>query len=437
MGFGKRDKSPTMVLQELHPAYRPRPEPERKPVVVNVAGALNIVINRSAYQTISTGVDRYALVQAVVNYVTAMMQEGLYARSEVPARAMQVYQIDHYINALKTDGHGQFIRNSASRASVFADIRTGLGAMGAHDHLNIFERMIAWMEANPEFIDSQGEIEEWQAAPLNKLDSDYFAASRLSSIGDQMARWISTWQDLSVVEESDYAATLRRVAELNPKRGPRTRRRSIDSLTYQLTDVVQAAMGMACASIDEQKLAVGGGSYQTVDGESRMTFAIRTSKALRFCVLGDEFAAIHERIEGASGPDISDIEWLKPVIEAGRLVGQHGPQVGRRLTIVDAPVVAAMTDLIKTYNVPAAMDLALRRANVDPVGAVAAPVAVDPHETGPIARCFVVVGNRGYHLFATASGAMLMNSEAFETLARVNPDEIAEHERQVKAEALA
>lgn len=441
MSFGKRDKSPVITLQEAL-ALRAGGLAGNLGAIngsafVDGVGLVKVSIPRSAWQTVSTGVDRYRLIKAVIDFVDAMSRDGLFRRSELPPRALQAMHVEQYRAQVKNGGHGVFIRNNggSGRPDMLADIRLGLSGMGARDNLMIFERMLAWMEENPDALEASAPLEDWQAAPLDKLDSDFFAADRLAPLDDLSARWISNWQELSVVEDGDYAEALKSAAELNPKLAARLVRRSIDSLGQQFSDPVQLAMAMACEAAGELKYAVGGGFFHQAGGRESMCFSLRTDKALRFCLLDDDHASMHERIEGYGPqmPEVSDIEWLRPVVESGRLPDQKKPQIGRRLSTVGADAVGIMSELAKSLNVASAADIALRKARIDPSSAIVTSAAIDTHSTGPILRSSIMVDQRGYHLITTAAGAVLMNADAYETLARLSPDEIANHERQALA----
>src|SRR4030095_16146712 len=93
----------------------------------------------------------YVLVSAVVNFVNAMMSQGLYSRYEIPAKALQAYHADYYLAQVNNGGHHQFIHNSGG-ALKFAvpDIRGGLSGMAAEAHLAIFEEMAALLEKFPD-----------------------------------------------------------------------------------------------------------------------------------------------------------------------------------------------------------------------------------------------------------------------------------------------
>src|SRR5262245_6538776 len=204
----------------------------------SAAGTLaHVIVPRSAVLQAAEPAKAYDLVQAVVNFVNTMTGDGLYTRSEIPAKAMQAYHADFYLAQVKNGGHSQFIHNSHNNLSfVLADVRAGLSGMKAQAHLAIMERMVAWIAQNPDEASKQTRFRGGRAPLLDELDTLFYKTDQATPMIAQSVRWILSWPELKAVNDAEYQETMRRTALMNPLSEARLVSRSVGNLARQMTE---------------------------------------------------------------------------------------------------------------------------------------------------------------------------------------------------------
>src|SRR5262245_35523815 len=91
------------------------------------------------------------LIQAVVTYVNDVQHAGVYARHELPAKAMQAYHADYYLAQVLNGGHSQFIHNCGEIwPAVAADALAALETMGAGEQHRVLAEAVDWVRVHPE-----------------------------------------------------------------------------------------------------------------------------------------------------------------------------------------------------------------------------------------------------------------------------------------------
>jgi hypothetical protein len=330
---------------------------------------------------------------------------------------MAAYHADFYLAQVNNGGHSQFIHNSGANLRVImSDVRAGLTGMKAAAHLSIFERMAAWVAENTDEASKQTGFQGGRAQPIDEVDTLFYQAEKTAPMIQLSARWIASWPELKAVEDADYAEAIRLSAMMNPLREERMIARSVASLRMQMTDWFHVGAGLACANMSprEFKLAIGGGAAMDVEGEQQLAFYVRTSgPAPRFCVVTKEHAAAYERVEANNPPmpAFGDVEGTKNAIRDGRLARFKGPTVGRKLSHVKSQMIAGVIELANEYNAPAALDLLMRKAGIDPNGAAVTPMGIDAHPNGAIVNWLVAVGDQALFAMSTPNGSVLLRGE--------------------------
>lgn len=204
----------------------------------------------------------YHMSAAIVDYVNDVQQAGVFARHEMPAKAMQAYHADYYLAQVNNGGHSQFIGNSGELLrTITGDALAGLEAMGATAQHRILIEMAAWAAANPADAGAQDGF-GIRAEPLDSLDTRFYAAEGETPIAPLAARWIASWPELRIVEDDRYASAIAEIAASNPNLGPRLVWKNVQEIRYQLTDPLQIAVAAACGAAEPQpeiKTGVGGG----------------------------------------------------------------------------------------------------------------------------------------------------------------------------------
>ncbi|MDX8526834.1 hypothetical protein RFM68_20245 [Mesorhizobium sp. MSK_1335] len=124
---------------------------------------------------------------------------------------------------------------------------------------------------------------------------------------------------------------------------------------------------------------------------------------------------------------------LGPIDSIDELLGEGAPRVGLKLSHVGADSIATVIKLAEVYQAPAALDLLLRRAEIDTAGAVAAPSMLIPREGGSVVSWTVAAGGRLLFLVSAPNGSMLLSS-AEDPLADAHRLEIEEHFTRAEAD---
>lgn len=430
--FGKR--KPKDQPQQQAASAQSRFEPPAG----GVGNLGTVIVPRSALAKAGEA-GNYDLVQALVNFVNAMTGDGLYTRFELPEKAMQAFHADFYLAQVNNGGHSQFIHNSFGNLPfVIRDVRAALTGMKADAFLATFERMAAWVDKNPDEAKKQTGFEGGRAALLDELDEAFYDADKTNQLITLNSRWIATWPELKAVDDADYREAIHRIVMLNPLREKRLLHQSVLTLTKQMIDWFLVGVGLACANGPEieLRLGIGGGSYRDVDGRQEMVWLVQTSSPQRrFCVVTKDYAAMHEMNEPNNPPmpQMGDIEGMKAAIKDGRLAQYKAPTVGKRLSYVKKEQIAGVIELSTEYLAPLGIDLALRKAGVDPQGATISAKEIQPNVNGPIINWLLAAGGEAFFASSTAKGSAIWRPGDKGALASVTMAEIKAHADQVAA----
>jgi Domain of unknown function (DUF4375) len=400
-----------------------------------------VIVPRSAVLRASDPEKAYDLVQAVVNFVNAMMGEGIYSRDEIPAKAMQAYHADFYLAQVNNGGHSQFIHNcQGSLKHILGDVRAGLTGMKAEKHLPIFEQMASWIAQHPDEASKQTGFQGGREPLLDPLDKLLYAAEKEAPMIAQSALWIASWPELRAVADADYREAMRQALMMNPLREARLMWRSVGNLRQQMTEWFHVGVGLACANASppEVKLAVGGGAVFDIEGEKQTAFHVRTNADKpRLCVVTDKHAAAYEVVDdNPPMPEIGDVEGMKQAIADGRLARYKGIAAGKKLSHLRPEAISGVIALAKDYKAPAAVDLLLRRAGIDPSGAMVSPMTVTPRTDGPVLHSIVAAGGQAFFAMSASAGGALMRASDNQQVAGANRSDVEEHAARAEAGAI-
>lgn len=253
--------------------------------------------------------ERYALVMAVVDFVNRMQSQGQYRRWELPDEAMQVYHADYYYAQVCNGGHSQFLGNSRLNPFTLADAEAGLHAMGGGIFLDCFQKMRAWIDANPDEAQNQDGFQN-RAAPLEALDTAFFEADRDKAEGfySFAQPWVSGLKCLKIVPQDQYQVVLDKLTAQNPLGAQRADDALVAGLSGRLTNRLQMGLQISGRRHDPP-LQIGdltAGSYETIDGTQVLMWGVRTDKGIRFGVDMDEAVFLFEEqlveVETDDGP---------------------------------------------------------------------------------------------------------------------------------------
>jgi hypothetical protein len=362
-----------------------------------------VIVRRAA---VAANADPYDLVGGVVQFVFAMQSDGLYSRSELPAKALQAYDADFYLAQINNGGHSQFIHNCHDDLSVVvANARAGLIAMGAQGHISTLEAMTAWIAENPGEASDQTGFDGGRASFLDELDRQFYEADKAAPMVEASARWIAAWPELSVVEDAAYDHAIVQLASANPHREAREVWTSVKSIRTQTDELFYVGVGLACAQAGEMKLGMGGGWFMDIEGVQQMTYMVKTSaNTPRQCVVAETHSALYEFVRD------------KPLPMQGR--------AGKKLSYVKRGTIDQLAKVAIELEAAAAIDLLLRRRSADPTGA-----AITPKSCSGAAQAewYVVVNGETLSVRASPERFALHANGGGEPLVTIGTAEVQAH----------
>jgi hypothetical protein len=406
--------------------------PAEAPVPLASTEVDRVLVPRLARDGFAREAGDYDLVRAVVTFVDTMLSEGLHTRAELPPRTLQLYHANRYLSGVNAGGHRRLVHAAGgSLARMLADARTAFAAIGATVALDALNRFTDWVSDNPDEAARPVPVHHAPVGLPEELD-DMIQEAAMADTLARAAAWISGWDDLVVVDDATYPEKLRTLALSNPLREPRLLHRSIRHLHRQLVEPVLAATGMACAACPEpeMRLAVEGPVAVDVDGVPRAAYVLRTNEALqRLCLLDNPGAAIHEQAptEPTDLEGLSEIEDMEQALATGLLPQDQIRRTGRRLAHVGRDLIDQAMALAGSRHAAAAIDLLLRRAELDPENAAAAPAVIELHPDGETVTFLVATQARALFVASTPKGAILVRPGDMQTLFTASAADIAAH----------
>lgn len=272
------------IFSRKPPPEPPRPSPRPRPVEQPP-----IVVRRSV---VESG-DAAALVQAVVDYVNAMVLEGQYRHDELAPQAMWSYRTDYYIAQVTNGGHGQFVGNSRWAQPIIDHVRNGLAAMSAAPCDSIFDDLCKLVASDSQrakaIADGRGFGDISPA--IKALDDRFFAAKCYEAITPANAAWLRTLPNLEIVDDAGFAERMRELFRANPLLALRTQQAERAKLEFALTDPMQvAARLLAVASRRLPFRFISHGNHDKApDGREGMAWMIALGQGqARMFVFDDE-----------------------------------------------------------------------------------------------------------------------------------------------------
>ena len=236
-----------------------------------------VIVPRKWVDAAATPDGAYHMSAAIVDYVNDVQQAGVFARHEMPAKAMQAYHADYYLAQVNNGGHSQFIGNSGELLrTITADALAGLEAMGAEAQHQILTEMAAWAAANPADAGAQDGFGIRARAARRAWTPGSTTAEQTRQWPNSPRAGSPAWPELRIVEDDQYAAAIEELAALQPRLANCASSGGISqNIRYQVTDPLQIAIAAACGAVEpepEIKVGVGGGLYQEIEGEECLAF---------------------------------------------------------------------------------------------------------------------------------------------------------------------
>src|SRR5262249_4530569 len=155
-------------------------------------------------------------------------------------------------------------------------------------------------------------------------------------------------------------------------------------------------------------------------------FYVRTNaQQPRYIVVTKEHSAAYECIPPEDVP-ATDVSGLEKDATA-RLARYRGARVGKKLSHVRRETIAGVIELSGEYMAAGAIDLLLRRANIDPQNSAVTAQAVEPRQTGPMGNWLIVAGGEILSVMCHKNGSALLRPRDAAHLATDRADEVKAH----------
>lgn len=392
-----------------------------------------IVVPQSAIDALPE--DPNPLVYSVVNYVNFLFQQAQFNRFEIPTEAIEIYHVDYYLAQVKNGGHAQFVGNSQSVLSyTTADVLSGLMAMNAPDHFAIADAMAKWVSKNPDEAENQTGFEGGIAAELAALDDPFYKLDAQTPLRAKMADWIAGLEILQVIDDDLMPRVLSGIKSLNPNLRDRQAKTRIARLMNQLSNPLFLGLGMAGAAANEIEpvVQVGNGSYRDVDGESTMTWFVKTAKGARFGVVNDTGAVLREHVDPNSDAMPNALE----NVSLDHVTNFKPVSVGDVVNAVPAAEIDKAKRVCDGVDAAIAIDMLLDRLPEETTADFVSVRSVGSNQQGKIGASIFVVANQAKSAFSAVveeDGARLLAEPSHKQLARIERAEITKYMDVLKA----
>ena len=174
--------------------------------------------------------------QGTIDEVTGFAH-GLWERhvrdDEMPPEVINVSRVNYFVGQILNGGFLQFVQNSRWNKEFVGGVRSGLAAIGAHEHLAVFEGGARLIDQAYQTGGGQLERDRFNKA-FDQLEREHLTNARLSARlnrhvddswkwGDRWqclqllsARYVAGWRDVARVPAAAYSAALDRVAAAVP-----------------------------------------------------------------------------------------------------------------------------------------------------------------------------------------------------------------------------
>lgn len=161
--------------------------------------------------------DKYALIQAVIDFVNWAFNEVALIPGEFPVEALSSYFADYYVAQVLNGGHAQFISNSDYGEVTVRLASLGLKAMGAGSYQAINQEMLDFMAAAPEPLKQTliGDYSPRVAPLLDDLDTRFYLAGKKEEYYAAHRRWLESLPCLRPLGPSDLETELASIRRKN------------------------------------------------------------------------------------------------------------------------------------------------------------------------------------------------------------------------------
>lgn len=164
--------------------------------------------------------DPYDVIWSNIDFVNALFDEKI-KKEEVSREALMSYYVDYYLAQMSNGGFSQFVYNSRWERGKIDKVRDGLKAMGAKQHLALFEEAAAHVSTLGEaqlgrYLKSDLFGKNGVRDGLASVDDRFFELKKKEDLILLNSRWLKSSPKLVVVPRSEMPKEVaRRAAALS------------------------------------------------------------------------------------------------------------------------------------------------------------------------------------------------------------------------------
>ncbi len=200
--------------------------------------------------------DPYDIIESNISFVNAQLAEQI-RTSELSRDALRSYYADYYLAQMNNGGFSQFVYNSRWDPDVIGYVREGVEAVGAVEHLALFERASRLVEdLGPKklkrFLDSGYFGRNRIRDALSVFDDEFFALCEREDLIALNARWLRGLPNLCVLSLEEMHRELGRRVDALPDRAERVAQaRADEPRSFQVIRALCRAAGQELHAVTE------------------------------------------------------------------------------------------------------------------------------------------------------------------------------------------
>lgn len=203
-----------------------------------------LVISRTSFESD----DPFEAIQSNIEFINGLFAEYFYL-DEISRDALRSYYVDYYLAQINNGGFSQFVYNSRWSAETVQFVREGLQAIGATQHLALFEKganLVGCLAEerlndflNSDYFDTNVERDE-----LDSFNEDFLKIAEDEDLAGLNSAWLKGHPRLVVLSDEDFTQELNRRGELIPNRQERIEKAKANRPRYaKLIDALCDAAG--------------------------------------------------------------------------------------------------------------------------------------------------------------------------------------------------
>lgn len=231
---------------------------ESKTQAITPINAHNVVVSKTSFDSH----DSYAVIQSNGSFLSALEREH-FREDELSQDALRCYYADYYCGQIHNGGFSQFAYNTKWNATKIRYVREGLKAIGAHQHLQLFEESADILDRftpaqRERYFDSEYFGENAERDLLGKFDDTFYKLEKTEDIVELNNKWLRSLPNLTVITIKEMQAEIdRRVAAM-----PNRERRVAEALAKEPR--YKKLIRALCTKVGRQfdQITAGDPSYQ-------------------------------------------------------------------------------------------------------------------------------------------------------------------------------